>query len=137
MNEFNLKFQGYRIKSGIDSIPDESGIYCVYVCNYDENKDTVDLKKLIYIGESGGVGGRIAKHEDWSEWQRYCDAEQELCFNFAFISEGRKRAEAACIYEHKPPINTEYKDNFPFASTKITTSGKNSMLKAQFTVYRT
>ena len=46
----------------------------------------------------------------------------------------RERAEAAMIYRHKPPENTEYVDTFPYDRTTITTSGRNALLEQHFTV---
>jgi hypothetical protein len=37
----------------------------------------------------------------------------------------------------KPPCNTEYTDNVPFDTTTVTTSGKNALMQASFTVTRT
>ena len=134
MENFNLKFDGYWIEPHIYSIPAKSGIYCVYVCNYNEYEDTVDLKRLIYIGEAGYVQKRIKSHEKWPEWRIYLTTAQQLCFSFAPISQGRNRVEAACIYEHQPPENVDYRENFPFDSATVTTSGRNRFLKKRFTV---
>lgn len=133
----HLEFDGYWREPNIGSIPAQSGIYCVYACKYNANEKTVSLKRLIYIGESENVRERIAGHEKWPAWRRYLEAGQELCFNFGPIIRSRTRVEAACIYEHKPPANTEYVDHFPYDRTTVTTSGQNALLKGQFTVYPT
>ena len=130
-----LKFEGYWQEPYISSIPAQSGIYCVYACEHNVHDRTVSLKRLIYIGESENVWKRIAEHEKWQAWRRYLKARQQLCFNFTPASHNsRVRAEAACIYEHKPPENTEYINTFPFGRTTVTTSGRNVFLKRQFTV---
>ena len=49
----------------------------------------------------------------------------------------RERAEAAMIFKHKPPCSTQFVESFPFDTTTITTSGKNALMHAQFTVTRT
>ena len=134
---YDLEFDGYWPKPNISGIPAQSGIYCVYACKYDTNNRTVSLKRLIYIGESNNVQERISGHEKWSAWQCYLAAGEQLCFNFAPISYSRVRVEAACIYKHNPPENTEYVDTFPFDRATVTTSGCKKFLKSQFTVYRT
>lgn len=133
----HLEFDGYWREPNIGGIPAQSGIYCVYTCKYNANDKTVSLKRLIYIGESDNVRERIAGHEKWPAWRRYLVAGQEICFNFAPISRSRARVEAACIHEHKPPENSEYVNSFPYDRTTVTTSGRNALLKGQFTVYPT
>ena len=97
------------------------------------------LKRLLYIGESGDVQDRVANHDVWSSWRRELKQGEVLCFTAALISPeaDRQRAEAAMIFKHKPPCNTEYTDNFPFDTTTVTTSGKNALMHASFTVTRT
>lgn len=97
------------------------------------------LNRLIYIGEAENIRDRVQDHEKWSRWRRELRVCEELCFNAALISPAadRKRAEAAMIFEHKPPCNEEYVNNFPFDTTTITTRGTNALMKSQFTVYPT
>jgi hypothetical protein len=97
---------------------------------------TVDIKRLLYIGEGADIRDRVTNHEKWQEWQGKLKTGEVLCFNAAPISPAadRERAEAAMINHHKPPCNTEYVNNFPFDETTITTSGKNGLLTAKFTV---
>jgi len=136
---YNLSFDGYWLEAGIGGLPERSGIYCVYVCSYNRLKNTVSPKKLIYIGESEDVRDRIANHEKWSEWRRYLQSGEELCFSAALINGNtdRERTEAAMIYKHKPPCNTEYKDSFPYDETTVRTSGRKALLHDYFTVYPT
>lgn len=46
---FKLTFDGYWLEANKGSIPKKSGVYCVYECTYNKDKDTVTLHKLIYI----------------------------------------------------------------------------------------
>jgi hypothetical protein len=50
---------------------------------------------------------------------------------------GRARCEAALIFAHRPPGNTEYKTAFPFDRTTIKLSGKIDLLNPAFAVNRT
>lgn len=135
---FNTNIQGYwrdKTKSGI---PNHSGVYFVYVVSYSEQTDKVTLYSLIYIGESDNVNIRIQNHEKYDEWKTYLSQGQELCFSTCRIDgDGRFRVEAAYIFKHKPPVNTEYKNSFPFDKTTIVSTGKTALLKTNFTVYRT
>jgi hypothetical protein len=119
----------------------KSGIYGVYACihNKDEEPATVTLKWILYIGESADIQDRVANHNLLTSWKRQLKQGEVLCFNAALIGPeaDRQRAEAAMIFKHKPPCNTEYTDNFPFDTTTVTTSGKNALMQASFTVTRT
>lgn len=136
---YNLDFDGYWREPNIGGLPAKSGIYCVYGCTYDAGKGTVSIKKLIYIGEADDVQDRVAGHEKWREWKGELGLGQQLCFNAALISPrgARERAEAAMIFKHKPPCNTDFVNSFPFDETTVRTSGRNALLAEQFTVHRT
>ena len=99
---------------------------------------TVSLQRLLYIGEAANVRDRIMNHDRWADWKRQLKFGETICVNTAVISPeaDRQRAEAAMIFKHKPPYNTEYVDSFPFDTTSITTSGKNALMHATFTVTR-
>ncbi len=136
---YSMEFDGYWREHAISGLPAKSGVYCVYACLYNENAKTVDLKRLLYIGESADVQDRVKNHEKWPDWRKKLGEGQVLCFSAAVISgeSDRQRVEAAEIFKHKPPCNTEYVNNFPFDKTTVTNSGKAALLQAQFTVERT
>lgn len=135
---FGLKFDGYWREENILGIPSNSGVYCVYECRYNPQKDTVSILELIYIGEAGDVNDRIKNHKKWKDWEEYVGEGNELCFSFTYVeSAHRDRVEAALIFEHKPPVNEEYKYSFPFDTTSIKASGKTALLNSNFTVYKT
>jgi len=134
---FSLNFDGYwrEVKKG--SIPDKSGVYCVYACTYDQQAKNLSIRMLIYIGEADNVRARIAAHERQEDWEAHLQDGEVLCYSCApSAAANRERCEAALINEHQPPENTEYKDAFPFDTTTINTTGKNKCLKATFTVLR-
>jgi excinuclease UvrABC nuclease subunit len=135
---FAIEFDGYWRESKKSGIPSKSGIYCVYACAYDSEKNTVSIKRLIYIGESADVKDRIANHEKTSAWEKHLKSGEELCFSFGGVATtSRVRCEAAMVYKHKPPVNTEYVDSFPFDQTTISLSGETALLTKSFTVNRT
>jgi len=136
---YALTFDGYWREPNISGLPAKSGIYGVYACTFNETERTVDLKRLLYIGEAADVQGRVAGHEKLPAWKRQLKQGEVLCFNAALISPeaDRQRAEAAMIFEHKPPCNTECMDSFPFDTTTVMTGGKNALMQPSFTVVRT
>jgi len=115
-----LDFTGYWREVNKSGIPNESGVYAVYVCKYNKpekegGKGTVTLKKLIYFGEAEKVRERIDDHEKWPRWRKEVPENSEICFSFAGVtSPDRERAECALIYYHKPTCNDECKDSFPY-----------------------
>ena len=136
---YTLDFEGYRREENWKGLPAISGIYCVYACRYDPDKKTVSIRQLLYIGEAGNVGRRVPEEPENRRdvWARELRRGEELCVSRAAVgSADRKRVEAALIYRHKPPCNTEYLYYFPFDKTAVTTSGKNAELSNKFTVER-
>jgi hypothetical protein len=137
MNELipHLQFDGYwRIKNAA-GLPAKSGVYCVYACTYNAIFDTVEVKRLLYVGESGDVLTRVQGHNCWPEWYSELTFGEELCFTAALIAPAtRVRTEAALINHHQPPCNKEFKDGFPFPTTTVLTSGANLCLSPILTV---
>lgn len=135
---FSVKIDGYWREGSISGMPAHSGVYFVYVGSYYKPSDSVVLQKLIYIGEAGDVKDRISKHELWDIWKKHLGQGQELCFSTGYVgSTNREQIEAAYINKHKPIENTEYKYNFPFDDTTISSSGQTALLSTYFTVYKT
>jgi excinuclease UvrABC nuclease subunit len=134
-----LAFDGYWREPAVSGLPASAGVYCVYTCTYNKNvkpNPTVSIAKLVYIGESDNVRTRVGNHELLPTWKKQLTGDQVLCFSAATVSpeETRQRAEAALIFKHKPPINTEYTKAFPFDTTTINSSGTTRLLTTSFTV---
>jgi len=135
---FKVEFEGYWRELNIGGITAKSGVYCVYECTYNESEKTVSIHKLIYIGEAGDVNDRIKNHDLWDNWRNHVREGNQLCFSFGYVeSSNRDRVEAALIFKHKPPENSEYTDSFPFDKTTISLSGRCALLNSNFTVERT
>jgi hypothetical protein len=133
---YNQKFNGYWREPNKEGLPSISGVYCVYECT-NVNARNLDIKRLIYIGESADIIDRIMNHEKLPLWQRYVRGGNELCYSYTQInSPDRYRVEAAFINHHKPTVNTEYVNSFPFDKTNILTSGQNMLLADYFEVNR-
>lgn len=138
VQSFNVPIQGYWRDKDKSGIPNHSGVYFVYGATFNQQNDKVNLHQLIYIGESDNVNTRIQNHDKYDEWKRYLSTGQELCFSLsAVIGDNKIRVEAAYIFKHKPPLNTEYKDTFPFDQTTVISDGATSLLITNFTVTRT
>ena len=93
---FSLEFAGYYREPNAGSLPSASGVYCVYACTYDPRDQTVSLRELMYIGESGDIRDRVANHDKHDAWKRRLRAGETLCFSAAAVSSSdRTRVEAA------------------------------------------
>ncbi len=135
----SLEYDGFWRERNVGGVPNRSGVYSVYACRYNQQAGTVSIRELIYIGESATVHDRIVEHLGGitgESWKRRLKAGEELCLSYAPIGVDRQRAEAALIYKHKPPENTEYLHHFPakWSPTTVRTSGKNALLSSVFTV---
>lgn len=135
---YAIEFDGYWREPNRGNVPAQSGVYCVYTCVHDTQGKTVSLQKLIYIGESDNVRSRISSHEKQEDWESHLNSGEQLCYSFGSVpADSRERCEAALIFKHKPPENTEYVDAFPFDETTLNLSGTTALLTTSFTVYRT
>ena len=135
---FNLKIQGYWRDKNIVCLPKLPGIYFVYEAAYDRDTDSLSFKKLIYIGEADNINKSILKHDKYSDWIEKIGYGGELCYSISQIEKAsRERIKAAYIYEHKPPTNKEYKNNFPFNKTHVRSSGETELLNTDFIAFKT
>lgn len=132
---FNLDFEGYWREKNKSGIPDKSGLYCVYTCTYNKPEKTVSIHNLLYIGQSESVMSRLSNHEKFDMWNAELKSGETLCYSYTSVPlADLDRCEAALIYKHKPKINTEYVNNFPFLKTTIQLTGKTKNLHSSFTV---
>lgn len=135
---FSLDFSGYWRYINRSGVPESSGVYCVYASTYNPLNETVNLKRLLYIGEAGNMCERLQNHEKLKDWEKQLEPGEIISFSCVKVDAYyRERVEAALIYYHKPPVNTEYVNNFPYDETTIYTSGCSALLSTYFTVYKT
>ena len=147
MNEgktYQLSFDGYWRSEHVGGIREDAGIYCVYRCTYNKpekasEKGTITIKELVYIGEAENLNERIGEHEENQDWKSKRKSGETLCYSVALLTGGEKerfRAEAAMIFHHQPPENTEHKNSFGYPETTIKLTGDcNKFLSTpEFTV---
>ena len=136
---YTLDFDGYWLEPNWGELPTASGIYCIYACTFDSKKNTVSIRQLLYVGESGDVRARVPEKPRTrrDKWAKELKRGEELCASCAKVpSANRDRVEAATIYQHKPLCNVEYINHFPWDKTTVSTSGENSELAERFIVHR-
>lgn len=133
MNRIILTFDGYWAEANKNDIPKKSGIYCVYACRYYCGEWYLD--RLLYIGESINVNARLQHHEKLSKWHSALKSGEEIRYSFAPVnSDDRERAEAALIYQHKPPKNEQSTSGFDYSETEIQILGETGLLVSRFVV---
>jgi hypothetical protein len=137
-----IDFAGYWRESEISSIPNSSGVYCVYACTFNPSSvsnGTLSIRFLIYIGAAEDVCDSITKTEKWPDWRKHLREGEELCFNIAAVEPSeRALVEAALVFHNKPPENLEHMESYPFETTTvINTSGRNYLLSNQYIVQKT
>lgn len=133
MKTIKLDFEGYWTGAS-EKMLDTSGVYCVYR-GVDKGK-SVQLKKVIYIGEAEDVKKRIKQHISDKDWIGCLEKGECFCYSNAYVeTQDRERAEAALIYHYKPQFNDQHKYNYgDYEDTIIETSGKNKLIEGKFSV---
>ncbi|MBB3182958.1 hypothetical protein FHR95_000482 [Halomonas fontilapidosi] len=132
----SLKLLGYWTDEQLGDIPDISGIFCVYA-GTPAGEGEPEVERLLYIGESGDVRQRIRHHELREKWSGQLESGQVLCYSVAAATYVyRERLEAAMVNLHKPPVNHDYIDRFPFDTTEMHLRGRTDKLVSQFIVER-
>lgn len=135
---YKQEFQGYWRYENRGGVPKESGVYCVYRGTYNSSQKTVSLTQLLYIGQAKNMNERLEKHEKLTQWEKYLKLGEQIIFSCTELELSElDRFEAAMINAHKPPVNEEYVNNFPYDSTSVYTSGEKALLKEYFTVHMT
>jgi hypothetical protein len=131
------KMLGYWNDQTLREVPDESGIFCVLRAGPDPSGGDTVVRELLYIGEHRDVRYRIEHHEDRARWQACLKEGEALWYSVGLCGYvNRERLEAAMVHAHKPPLNRDYLDTFPFDETTVHLYGKRDKLLAMFTLQR-
>lgn len=106
------------------------GIYIVYRCDYDPRNHTVDVKEVLYIGETDDIYKRhnsATPHEHYEDFVKLAGGEEHVCYGTILLpdvsEDDRKIIEAAMIHVQQPPINTDHKDHYSKPASDITMTG--------------
>ena len=126
--KYELLFHGYYRKP--EFLSPGPGIYCVYRGVYNQVKDNVSLKELLYIGQSKDVKERHKNHENLSEWKQKLKSGEELQYTMAPLSVSElERCEAALIYKNRPSCNHSGCESFPYNPTRVDIRGPAAFLE--------
>jgi len=122
---------GYWNDHDKQDIPDHSGLFFVYESKVNSIDNTIDLLRLLYIGEAENIRNRIMSHEKYSVWLKSLNPGNELCYSAGLVEEPfRHRVEAAYIFCEKPALNDSHPYSFNFDRTTLITMGKTALLRS-------
>lgn len=126
-----LNIEGYWREENCQSIPKISGVYFVFENTYDKVNDTIQLKRLLYIGEADNIQERIRTHRKRALWKSVTSCNSEISFAITPVSNiVRSRVESAYICRNKPLLNEKVDYCFDFDKTIIISLGETSFIEA-------
>ena len=129
-----VHINGYWRDQPKSNLPGQAGVFFVYEADYHEEDQTVDLLKLLYIGEADNINSCIHNPEIHSSWMNYLMPGHELCYAYASIdSYYRTRTKAAYIITHKPPGNKNSQVEFHYDTTTLISTGKTALINTVVT----
>lgn len=136
MDKYNVTFKGYRRDVNKDGLPSYGGIYMVYCCKYNENEQTVTLKRLIYIGKAINLHDRICNHNRYEDFNRQLQQGEQLCYSYASVSPNEVDVvENGLIFMQKPDLNDDLKDSFNYPDSEFSIEGACALLRMRdFTI---
>lgn len=131
MKEFTIHHEpGFILDKNRYSMGKYPGIYIVYKCDYDKQNDTVNVKEVLYIGETEDLFKRHNSeipHEHYNDFVKYAGGKEHLCYGIIPLpchsDEDRKTIEAAMIHIQRPQINTDHKNHYTKPASDITMTG--------------
>jgi len=130
MESYNITFKGYRLDENKNTLPTYGGVYLVYCCTYNKEKDTVSLKKLIYIGQAVNLHDRICNHDRYEDFTGQLNEDEKLCYSYAAVPPDDKSIiENGLIYMQKPPLNDDLTGVFNYGDSQFIIDGACALLK--------
>lgn len=106
-----LDWSGWIEVRDLDDLPGGSGLYAVWAAPVERRRGArVAIEpRLLWLGESKAIRGRVFGHERWDDWSRELQFGERLLFTWAltpFLSKLERRAvECALIGIYEPAVN--------------------------------
>ena len=129
MKKYNVTFMGYRRDVNAKTLPSSSGIYMVYRCVYNVDKNTVDLKELFYIGQAFDLNHEINFHARRDEFLAQAKDGEQICYAYARVDKADLDVvENALIFAQKPRLNINLKNSYNHEAAQFQIEGKCALL---------
>lgn len=130
MKKYNVTFMGYRRDVNAKTLPSSSGIYMVYRCVFNEDKNTVVLKELFYIGQAFDLNHEINYHARHDEFLAQAKEGEQICYAYARVDKADLDiVENALIFAQKPRLNTNLRNNYNHEAAQFQIEGKCALLQ--------
>lgn len=130
MRTYNIQFEGYWLERNKKDVPAKCGVYMVYRGKYNQEKNSVDLYEIIYIGQSVNMRERIVNHDHIEAFEDALNYGETLCYSCAAVDEGDlDLVENALIIAQKPCLNETKQSNLDYSEKRFQVSGRCSLLK--------
>ncbi len=134
---FVVNITGYWLDRQRNNMTESAGLFFVYEAKFNDADETVDLLRIIHIGEAANVVEKLNSAELQAAWNAIILPGHELCYATASVDNHYLvRVAAAYINTHFPPGNREYMESFPFDQTTVISTGKTALLYPVITARR-
>lgn len=130
MKKYNITFMGYRRDANARTLPSSSGIYMVYRCKYNDDRNTVTIIELFYIGQAFDLNDEINYHARHQEFLAQAKDGEQICYAYARVDKADLDIiENALIFAQKPRLNYDLKDSYHHEAAEFQIEGKCALLK--------
>ena len=125
-----MNFIGYWRDENKAYLPSISGVYLVYRCVHNTERNTVSLKEIIYIGQSYNIKNEFSSHAKADEFKAKLSNGEELCYSCAFVEKADLDiVENALIFAQQPPLNEDLKNNYNHDTASFALTGRCKLMK--------
>lgn len=111
---------GFYLDRDKATMPECSGVYIVYRCDYESYNDIVNLDEVLYIGESQNIYKHFNDGQNNPTWHKHYDdlvkkagGANHLCYGIVpmnmYQKEQREWIRDALVFYQKPILNSEDK----------------------------
>lgn len=133
-----VNINGYWRDTQRMNMPESPGIYFVYESRFNAVDETIDLLRIIHIGEGSDIRQMVRFHELRPMWLNAIEPGTGLSYSCATLdSYNRARVAAAYIFMHQPVENRENQGTFSYDRTTVISMGKTALLYPVITANRT
>jgi hypothetical protein len=132
---YNLIFDGYWRDVARGGLPAICGVCLVYRGTYNQDKDTVSCKEIIFIGFASNIHDFYVTHPRREEF--LAEAQEGECIFYSCAEVGvddQKRVARALTCKQKPKLNNDRDTPFEYRTTRVISKGRCRLLDKDFII---